>query len=146
MKSPLKIVSYFFPAVAVAADPNFNPDNDTVEPEVEVNIGVARDEENDSYEVALEISLEAENEKKKQPYSISLVAIGIFQVAPDFPDPDKLLRLNGASIIYGAAREFIITITSRGPWGQVMLPSISFINQERIPEEGGDVKSADQKK
>ncbi len=130
MKSPLEIISYFFPAVTVAADPTFDPEAKRIEPEVKVKVGVDRDEENDSYQVALDISFEPESEENSYPYSVSLIAIGIFKVAPNYPDPDKLLGITGASIIYGAAREFIITITSRGPWGAVMLPSISFLKPE----------------
>lgn len=130
MKSPIEIISYFFPAVTVAADPLFDPEAERVEPEVKVKVGVDRNKENDSYQVALDISFESESEENSYPYSVSLIAIGIFKVDPNFSDPDKLLGITGASIIYSAAREFIITITSRGPWGPVMLPSISFLTPE----------------
>lgn len=131
MKSPLEISSYFYPAVTVAADAEFEPGKDTATPHIEVKVSVDH-VENNTYQVALEITLGPENDKKRQPYAIELVAIGIFHVDPNFPDPEKLLRLNGAAILYGAAREFIITITSRGPWGPVTVPSISFLREEDV--------------
>lgn len=131
MKSPLEISSYFYPAVTVAADAEFEPGKDTATPNIEVKVSVDH-VENNTYQVGLEIALGPENDEKRQPYAIELIAIGIFHVDPDFPDPEKLLRLNGAAILYGAAREFIITITSRGPWGPVTIPSISFLRSEDI--------------
>lgn len=135
MQAPLEIISYFFPSVSVAADPQFNPEDKRFEPDLKVKVGVERENDNNSYQVALDISFEPESEEKSYPYSVHLVAIGIFKVAPDFPDPEKLLRITGASIIYGAAREFVITITSRGPWGPVMLPSISFMQPEDLSKK-----------
>jgi len=129
MKSPLEISSYFYPAVSVAADAEFNPDTDTSPPHIEVKVS-ADHVENNTYQVALEITLGPDNDENRQPYAIQLIAIGIFHVDPDFPDPEKLMRLNGATILYGAAREFLITITSRGPWGAVTVPSISFFKPE----------------
>jgi preprotein translocase subunit SecB len=131
MKSPLEISSYFYPAVSVAADAEFKPGKDIAPPNIEVKVSVDH-VENNTYQVAMEIALGPENEEKRQPYAIELIAIGIFHVDPDFPNPEKLLRLNGAAILYGAAREFIITITSRGPWGPVTVPSISFLRSEDI--------------
>jgi preprotein translocase subunit SecB len=140
MKSPLEISSYFFPAVSVAADAEFKPAEDTSPPHIEVKVSVDH-VENNTYQVALEITFGPENEEKKQPYAIEMIAIGIFHVAPDFPDPEKLMRLNGAAILYGAAREFLITITSRGPWGAVTIPSISFLRPEDIEPHKATKKS-----
>jgi preprotein translocase subunit SecB len=66
-------------------------------------------------------------EPKKNPYLIELIAVGFFEVNSDWPDPIKLLEINGATILYSAAREFLITITSRGPWGAIPLPATSFL-------------------
>jgi len=58
---------------------------------------------------------------------VELIAIGFFSVNAEWKDPLKLLEVTGASILYAAAREFLITITSRGPWGAIMLPTTSFL-------------------
>ena len=127
MNSPLEISSYFFPLVSVTADPHYNPDKAQTEPEYKIRSSVEHDEKNGLYQVAVEITLEPESEDKRLPYSIKMIGIGLFRVATDWPEPEKLLAINGASIIYSAAREFLITITSRGPWGQIFLPAHSFI-------------------
>lgn len=128
MDTPLQLDEYFFPHVQVTADPQAGePDDSNMEYNVVVSIVKDGNEKNHQYQVALQISSNPETEEKRQPYFIDIVAIGFFRVHPDWPDPEKLLNINGASILYSAAREFIITITARGPWGPEMLPAISFL-------------------
>lgn len=135
-KPPLKIISYFFPHVSVSADPQFQPSDDDYTAHPDVKVGVEHERDDGLYQVALEITLEPESEKNNQPYSVHLVCIGIFSVYPKWPDPEKLLRITGASILYSAAREFLITITARGPWDMVTLPAVSFFESpEKQPTE-----------
>jgi preprotein translocase subunit SecB len=37
-----------------------------------------------------------------------------------------MLEVNGASMLYGAAREIVRAMTARGPYFQTVLPSVSF--------------------
>ncbi len=62
------------------------------------------------------------------PYEIRLHVIGYFQLDPEFEhkDLEHLVQVNGASVLYSAARDFVLTLTSRGPWGPLMLPTINF--------------------
>lgn len=127
---PLELKKYFFPFVQVAADAEYEPSAKKISPHFEVRTTVEHDEENGIYQVALEIFAEPEDEKSKIPYSIHLITVGLFTVDENFPDREKLLKVTGASLLYSAAREFIITVTSRGPWPQVIIPTISFLQQE----------------
>ena len=54
--------------------------------------------------------------------------MGIFEISPEWPKEKvmDLLKITGASILYSAAREFLLITTSRLPWKPVMLPTISF--------------------
>ena len=38
-----------------------------------------------------------------------------------------LPEATGTSILYSAAREYLITVTSRGPWPALVLPTVSFM-------------------
>ncbi len=127
---PLELKKYFFPFVQVAADAEYEPSSQKVSPHFEVRTTVKHDEENGIYQVALEIIAEPEDEDSRIPYSIRLITVGLFTVDENFPDREKLLKVTGASLLYSAAREFIITVTSRGPWPQVILPTRSFLQQE----------------
>ena len=127
MDSPLALVDYCFPVVQVVANPNVEQNVEINDIQYDAEVGLALSEDGDVYQVSVEISsLDPKNDEKINAYSVNLVALGHFQVHPDWPEPEKLARINGASILYSAAREFLITITSRGPWGAISLPTKSF--------------------
>jgi preprotein translocase subunit SecB len=142
--APLQLKQYFFPHVEVTADAQFKSTKKPIKPFFDVKTYVDNDENNGLYQVMLEITVEPENDKSRVPYSIHLVAVGLFEVRPDFPDPEKLLGITGASMIYSAAREYIITITARGPWPKFILPTISFA--PRQVTSGKDTKTKRMKK
>lgn len=62
------------------------------------------------------------------PYNIAMVIAGFFEVEQSFDEKDKglLAHVNGSSILYGAAREYIFTATAHGKFGPLMLPATSF--------------------
>lgn len=134
VKPPLELQKYFFPYVLVTADAEYDPSAGEVQPHFNVRTTVERNLEDNVYQVVLEIIAEPEDESAKIPYAIHVVVVGLFTVDKSFPEQEKLLRVTGASMLYSAAREFIITITSRGPWSQVIIPTVSFPSQEK--EEG----------
>ena len=80
------------------------------------------------------------------PYAIHLVVVGLFTIDKKFPDHEKLLRVTGASMLYSAAREFIITVTSRGPWSEVIIPTVSFLPEEKAKKMAPSPSASDKKK
>jgi preprotein translocase subunit SecB len=137
MNTPLRLDSYFFPVVQVVANPKYRNAEEQQEQPFRISPSVAKNGENGLYQVSVEISLLQGEEKISVPYSIQLVAFGFFEVQPDWPEPEKLLFINGSTILYAAAREFLITISSRGPWGAVTLPMVSFLKmyQDMLEEQ-----------
>ena len=125
MNTPIKIDEYFFPVVQVVADPSAEDKEQELDYKIEVSL--SHDKEKKFYQVAIEIT--SIQDDKAQQYAINVVVIGIFRVDKRFKDIKKMLYINGASMLYSAAREFLITITSRGPWGAVTLPTHSFLEQ-----------------
>lgn len=84
---------------------------------------------------------------------------GIFRVSGEVPaeKASRLAVVNGASILYGAAREIVATVTGRGPSPGVALPSVSFaglsvvelpapslenVSEETLPSKERDEVSA----
>ena len=142
-QAPLELKRYFFPLIHVAADPQYEPGRGEDKVNFDVKTSVTREENNDIYQVAVEIIAEPEDEDHRIPYSIHLIGVGLFAVSENWDDPEKLLKINGASMIYSAAREFLITVTSRGPWPPVILPTISFksdgiLSENEAKEEKGN--------
>lgn len=127
MRSPLVTNDYFFPVTQVVAEPGFPVEKtDINEVDYKIRTGLSRhSDDSNSFQLTLDIETDG---KKDIPiaYKVHLVVIGTFTVAESWPDPEKLIEINGASILYSAAREFLITVTSRGPYGALMLPTISF--------------------
>lgn len=140
MMPPLVVKEYFFPFVQVAADFEYDSTEELPKVDFETKVAIDQDPDNGTYQVTLEITALPENEDKKIPYAIHLIAVGLFSVGAEVKDPEKLVRINGSSILYSAAREFIITITSRGPWQSVILPTVSF-NKPPVGEEKKSEKS-----
>jgi len=66
--------------------------------------------------------------KEIVPYQIQLLTAEIFEINPEWPKEKtmELLKITGASLLYSAARKFLLVITSNSPWKPVMLPTISF--------------------
>jgi preprotein translocase subunit SecB len=63
-------------------------------------------------------------------YSVDLELIGFFTIHKDI-DKSKvgdLVAANGPALLYGAARELLLLITSRGPTAPFILPSATFVD------------------
>jgi preprotein translocase subunit SecB len=69
------------------------------------------------------------------PYSLALEMVGHIDIIEGFPEEKRhlMLEINGASMLYGAAREIIRSVTSRGPFFQTVLPSVSFYPKKDTP-------------
>ncbi len=77
-----------------------------------------------------EVIVEAKSKSKtKVPYVFKVVMAGFFSVDADYPeDRTKILaETNAPAILYSSIREIIINLTSRSPYPNLLLPSITFL-------------------
>ncbi len=83
------------------------------------------------YQATLKVDLQEDPDSPPKPYySGSLEVVGFFRVSPAYKDdPDKLVNISGASLLYGSIRELVCNLTARGPWGMVTLPTVNFTPQ-----------------
>lgn len=83
-----------------------------------------------SLQVLIDNKTEAdEPDRKFSPYRIDIEAAGIVQLAKGaekIGSPHDLVTVNGASLLWSAVREQLLTLTSRMPAGPVMLPTVHF--------------------
>lgn len=128
--TPILLEEYFFPIVQVGANPD-GPE-EAPDPQFNIKVTIGKAEEENLYQVTVAINTPDDEEETKQNYYVHLVAVGIFSVNPEFDNIPKLLHVTGSSMLYSAAREFLITITSRGPWDAVSLPTFSFLDQYNL--------------
>ncbi len=100
------------------------------EPEVQIDPGfLKRSQEEPSYwKVGLSLKLGPELDPPAA-YLVEMSLSGTFELDQLDLEDDlaaRLVAVNGLSILYTAAREHIWSETSRGRWGAVSLPTVSF--------------------
>jgi len=146
-QSPLQLKTYSYPRILCEADLNFDPGRKKGSSNLVVKVRTSLNphpKNRREWRVVLDIL--AVSPDRSIPYKIDLQVIGFFEVETAFPEekiPD-LVRITGASILYSGAREFVLGITSRGPWPAVPLPTISFVepDQKKQPEKRKTSKKA----
>ena len=82
-------------------------------------------------------------EGKNAPYAIKMEMFGRFQVSERVPDEhrEKMVKTNGSSILYGAAREIIKEMTGRGIFRKIQFPTVSFAPLDKKSQSTPTVKS-----
>lgn len=83
--------------------------------------------------LALGMDLPPAEQKRWTAYLVEMSLTGTFEFADAEPDEETVARLvavNGLSILYTTAREHVWLETSRGRWGALGLPSVSFAGMD----------------
>jgi preprotein translocase subunit SecB len=63
------------------------------------------------------------------PWMFNVSLVGYFQIDEDWPgNKDSLFSANAPAVLYSAAREALAAVSGRGPYREVLLPSVTFIN------------------
>lgn len=136
--SPLQLDRYFFERLAVEAAATQSPPE--AHHDVRVNVGVTASNENPHrWRITLDISVVPRDGQPPPNYLVEARVVGFLtDVFEDtMPDRDNLVAINGASLLFSAAREMILLVTSRGPWPGYKLPTVRFQRQEPpVVEEG----------
>jgi preprotein translocase subunit SecB len=152
-ETSLLLERYFYPKISIQADPKYQPAAAPLLAEISVSTHFTKLAEA-GRKWAVTISIKTSTKDHPIPYKIDLSAVGYFRIAPDYPEEEveKLIRIGGPTVLYSAARELILTISSRGPWGPVFIPSMSFLEtpketkkpKEKEREEGEQVSKLEQ--
>jgi preprotein translocase subunit SecB len=141
---PLTLNHHFFPTVMVAAKPESvksHPSEVQFGYDFQFSVEILKNPANDlDYQVQLTIAAD-EKAGFVQGYDIKLVIVGFVGIDSQYPaaDRDSLVAMVGPTLLYGAAREFILSITLRGPFPPVYLPTVSFIPAETAAAGDGPI-------
>lgn len=129
--SPLVLVNYFLTDLQVKAHREFDPEADT-QHSAELSAAVETFQQNDLWGCTLTVGVASK--ESMAPYTVSLTLMGFFTVVDTYPVDkiDELVNVGAPSILFGAAREVIASVTARGPYDTFILPSSSFAN---VPKE-----------
>lgn len=132
--SPLILKGYAVLELQVTANLQFNPKAPIgLSPEdfrIRVDVSASPRPEEAQWQVVLQVQHVA-NPKRNHTYAFNLRMVGFLDVHPAYSAEKRetLLRVNGASMLYGAAREVIRSATAHGPYPAILVPSVSFYPQ-----------------
>jgi preprotein translocase subunit SecB len=137
--SCLQLLRYFVPEISISANPSFNPDKDRDSGMEEFSVGTAVNRQaapegfpGHSWLIEMQIS-QGIKQGKNSPYQFKLVIVGMFAFNDGTETDEKeaqFVQVNGSTILYGAAREILRSTMTLGPWGHVIIPTISFYEKQ----------------
>lgn len=105
--------------------------------EIEVRLGENRDDAKKRFcQVSIKLKPEA---AKFFPYHFKAVLVGFFELAEQCSEEesDVLMTNTAPSILYSAAREYLLTITGRTRFLPIMLPTMWFTPKTRTTAKKG---------
>ncbi len=139
--SPLQLKTYFLTELTVKAIPL-----DTAAPAPPVPGAVsfstkvhhAQNKTNPrDWRVGLRISCQPDG-KGHCPYLVDMELLGFFEVAQAVKEEmiKPLIMANAPALLYGAARELVLLVTGRAPYGPFLLPAATFVDEVAAPKPG----------
>ena len=131
--SPLQIERHFFTKVLIDANPAGKVGGAN-QLNCEVEVGTAEGDPK-RFQVTMRLKILSVS-GVEACYTGEIHAVGLFQVLDGWPEAErlKLVEINGAALLYGAIRELVINLTSRGPWPPIMLNSVTFVPPKANPQ------------
>lgn len=124
----LRLEEYFYPGVRFEANRDFDPDADEEASAPKIFSRVVFFEDRNVMRVEMTIESDSEACDSALPYQYHLKVFGVFRYEADLDgDEDKVVVVirNALSILYGSAREYLLVLTSRAPWGGYPLPTVT---------------------
>lgn len=137
--APINLLEYFVTDLALSANPEFAVERpiETKEGDFEVKVRqqpAPKEADDHRWQVTLEI-IHQSVKGTNAPYAFRVVMVGFFKsesyVKPE--DEERMVRIQGASVLYGMAREIVRAMTGRGPHRPVILPTVSFYDAKPSP-------------
>lgn len=136
MQKPLfNLKRHFYSNVFCFAVPNYKKSTKHFQPDEVFDIKARifpPTERKGTWCVSLEISTKEKCQKEIYlPYVIDLKSFAFFEslLSTEIIDPEKLAELifiNGATMMYASAREYLRMISASGPYGTLILPTWRF--------------------
>lgn len=131
--SPLQLRGYFLRSLRFALNDELEtlPNGSVEFDELTLNITAnTTSDPEDSFRWRSELLVESVDEPGvRLPYTFGIVLVGFFHVHESYPKErvELLAKTNSPALLYSAAREVLATVTRRGPYVPVLLPSITFL-------------------
>lgn len=136
--SNLQMNQYFLTGLNYSINPDFDPEKNLSFEFSDIDTDYDKHPLNEDSKKEWQIELKVEflpPVERNIPYSFSASIIGFFSVGPNIPEEqvEKFAEINGASILYSTLREIIYTLTSKGPFRALLLPTLCFQDEKKRP-------------
>jgi preprotein translocase subunit SecB len=139
--SPLILKAYFVTSVSFKAHPPVASSQEDIMKliaggvsNLRTTVETAKAQDNfRAWKVVLRISLGPSDPAAYCPYLIEIELLGFFEADQSVPEDnvEDLMVCNAPALLYGAAREFLVLVTGRGPLPPYVLPSVNFVDQSK---------------
>jgi len=134
LKPLFRLERYFVTSTKCTATPGYRKGQKR-DGRVEVKANIMNHQEDPSrWRIDLEIGLSEQMDKSSVPYDLSLHLVGFFLCPGTKEAPEEevkkvvpLIYVQGASLLYALATEYLRNITAAGPYGPYLLPSYTFV-------------------
>lgn len=147
MKKPLKLVDFAITKINLEWFENEKDINEKIDPVPTIDYRVLRNPDHErDFSLILNVMTYSDKYPGGSVYSIDSEIAGIFTFTDDATEEEMqyLIRVNGATILYGLLRGEIATVTGAFPEGKYVLPAVYM--QEVLPEIDKRKASAARKK
>ena len=146
--SKMQLDGYFVEEVSFnLQNPNIQnleeiPKLNSTDLDIEVKLGESKDDENKKF-CQLTISLK-QTTAENFPYKFKAVLVGFFELDASCSEEDigVMMTNTAPSMLYTAAREYLLLITGRTRFLPVMLPTVLFLPKNKKPESKSKAVSA----
>lgn len=158
--APLQLLDYWATTLRMEACPGYDPQKDTeldldsikVENEVKLLDSPESGKTGTQWLVGLSVE-QGPCHEANIPYTFSVTLQGIVLALPGGPEGERLeraVKANAPAMLFGAAREMIRALTSRGPHRAIVIPSTNFLPQapqeSPVPQTARPAKKTAQKR
>jgi len=150
--SPLQLVRYLVTDISCTANPNFKTEKalEVVFEQYSVDVKIHSMDPTKEYpghpwSVEMAITQKIK-EGQNFPYEFRISLVGMFACQDGILPPERetqFVKVNGNSMLYGIAREHIRALTAAGPWGSIILPTMSFYDKEEPKKEEASAPKAE---
>jgi preprotein translocase subunit SecB len=136
LNSILRLERSFYDRVLVEAVPAYETQT-SMSLGGTISVEIMEPDKGRPWVVVLRVTVAPVEGEPTPPYTADLRAIGHFRLTQDeggdLPDDAKrIVAVNGGSLLYSGMRELFATLTARGPWPQVLLPTVDFRTVEVV--------------
>ncbi len=134
--SNLQLEHYFLTALNYTVNPDFNPEDpikfEFTDIVTEYGKQPLNKKSNKEWQVDLKIEF-IPPEERNIPYSFSASIVGFFSIGPNISEEklENFIEINGTSVLYSTLREIIHTLTAKGPFRALLLPTLCFQKDEK---------------